>query len=85
MMTCKEATRLISEGQERPMSLMERWGLRIHLWMCDNCRKFDRQIAFLRKALRLLGEKLETGSQGPDLPSEAKERIRQVLREKDHS
>jgi predicted anti-sigma-YlaC factor YlaD len=85
MMTCKEASRLISEGQERPMSLMERWGLRIHLWMCDNCRKFDRQIAFLRKALRMLGEELETGSQGPDLPSEAKDRIRQVLRDRDHS
>ena len=67
------------------MSLMERWGLRIHLWMCDNCRKFERHVEFLRKALRLLGEQLETRSQGPDLPPEAKERIRQVLRDKDNS
>lgn len=67
------------------MSLMERWGLKIHLWMCDNCRKFERHIEFLRKALRLMGKQLETGSQGPDLPSEAKERIRQVLRGKHYS
>ena len=67
------------------MSLMERWGLRIHLWMCDNCRNFERHIEFLRKALRLLGEQLETGSQGPDLSPEAKERIRQVLRDRDTS
>lgn len=85
MMTCKEASRLISEGQERPMSLMERWGLRIHLWMCDNCRKFERHIEFLRKALHLMREQLGTGSQGPDLPPEAKDRIRSVLQDRDQS
>ncbi len=85
MLTCKDASRLISEGQERPMKRMEHWGLRIHLWMCDNCRRFERQIQFLRKALRILGQRLETGSQGPDLPPEAKDRIRQVLQDRDRS
>jgi hypothetical protein len=28
---------------------------------------------------------LETGSQGPDLPPEAKDRIREVLQDKDRS
>jgi hypothetical protein len=83
MMTCKEASRLISEGQERPLKLMEYWGLRFHLWMCDNCRRFERQMEFLRTALRLMGERLETWSQGPDLPLEAKDRIREVLQERD--
>lgn len=81
MMTCKEASRLISEGQERPLKRMEYWGLRIHLWMCDNCRQFERQILFLRKALNKLGRQLEAGSHGPDLTSEAKDRIRVVLQE----
>ncbi len=85
MMTCKEASQLISEGQERPMKLMERWGLRIHLWICDNCRRFERQVRFLRQALHQLGEKLETGSQGPNLPLEAKDRIRKELRQQDRS
>ncbi len=85
MMTCKEASRLISEGQERPMKLMERWGLRIHLWICDNCRRFERQVRFLRQALHLLGQQLETGTQGPDLPPMAKDRIRQVLQQQDRS
>jgi hypothetical protein len=83
MMTCKEASRLISEGQERPLKLMEYWGLRFHLWMCDNCRRFERQMEFLRAALRLMGEEFETWSQGPDLPLEAKDRIRKVLQERD--
>ncbi len=67
------------------MKLMERWGLRLHLWMCDNCRRFERHIRFLRKALQMLGEQLETGSQGPDLPPDAKDRIRKVLQDKDRS
>ena len=84
-MTCKEASRLISEGQERPLKRMEHWGLRLHLWMCDNCRRFERQIGFLHKALHMLGEQLEIGSLGPALPHEAKDRIRQVLQEQDRS
>jgi hypothetical protein len=85
MMTCKEASRLISEGQERPLKPRERWGLRFHLWICDNCRHFERHIRFLRKALRLMGEQLEAGSQGPDLTPKAKDRIRKVLQDKDRS
>jgi hypothetical protein len=85
MLTCKQASHLISEGQERPMTRKERWSLRVHLWMCDNCRRFERHIRFLRKALRLMGKQLESGAQGPDLPPEAKDRIRQVLQDQDRS
>lgn len=81
MLTCKEASRLISEGQDRPLKRMEYMGLRFHLWICDNCRRFERQMGFLHRALHLLGEQLETGSQGPDLPHEARDRIRQVLQD----
>ncbi len=67
------------------MKRMEHWGLRLHLWMCDNCRRFERQIRFLRRALHLMGKQLETGSQGPDLPPEAKDRIRHILLEQDRT
>jgi hypothetical protein len=85
MMTCKEASRLISEGQDRPIKRMERWGLRVHLWMCDNCRHFERHIRFLRQALKLLGQQTEAGTHGPDLPPEAKDRIREVLQDSNRS
>ena len=79
MLTCKDASRLISEGQERHLRLRERWGLRLHLWLCVNCRRFERQIHLLRRALRKLARRAETDTQGPDLSPEARERILAAL------
>ena len=51
-MTCHEATRLISEGQDRPLALAERAKLRVHLVVCRFCRQFEIQMGFLRSATR---------------------------------
>jgi hypothetical protein len=79
MLTCKDASRLISEGQDRPLRLRERWGLRLHLWICDNCRRFERQIHVLRRALHKLAQDAESDARGPDLSPEARERILTAL------
>ena len=83
MLTCKDASRLVSEGLERPLGFRERWSLRLHLWLCDNCRRFERQLRLLRRALRKLARGAETATQGPELPSEARERIRKAIAERD--
>lgn len=51
MMTCKQATKLMSEQQDRPLKARERISLRMHLLMCAGCANFDRQLKFVRKAL----------------------------------
>jgi hypothetical protein len=56
MLTCKEATRLASEGLDRRLGLAERVALRLHLAICDGCSNFKKQVAFLRKAMRRLAE-----------------------------
>lgn len=53
MLNCKEVTRLLSELQDRRLSLSESLQLRMHLAMCKSCANFDRQMKFLRKATRL--------------------------------
>ena len=80
MLTCKDASRLISEGQERHLNFGERWGLRIHLWMCVNCRRFERQIGLLRKALRSVHRDYENDPNLSDLSPEARDRIRSKLK-----
>jgi hypothetical protein len=55
MLTCKEASRLVSEGLDRRLGFFERVGLRLHLAICDGCTNFQRQMAFLRRAVRELG------------------------------
>jgi hypothetical protein len=54
IISCKEASRLLSQGQDRELSLGERVRLRVHLAICRGCRAFGAQIAFLRRAVRRL-------------------------------
>ncbi len=50
MMTCKEATHLMSEGQDRQLRLSERILLRIHLALCSGCSRYDQQLHLIRQA-----------------------------------
>ncbi len=50
MMMCKEATRLMSLRQDRPLRFQERLSLRLHLSMCGACRECDKQFELLHKA-----------------------------------
>jgi Putative zinc-finger len=55
MLNCKQATQLMSQGQDRPLTLGERIGLRFHLLICGACSNFNRQLAVMRQAFRRLG------------------------------
>lgn len=65
MMMCREATRLISLRQDRPISLQERFSLRLHLAMCVACRECDRQFTLLHGVGRHFGPAEEDGPPGP--------------------
>jgi putative zinc finger protein len=54
MLSCKEATSLVSQGLDRRLGFGERLALRLHLLACDGCANFSRQVAFLRKAIARL-------------------------------
>ena len=78
-LTCKDASRLMSEACERPLGIGERIGVRLHLWVCDNCRRFEQQLAVLRVALKGIGQRAMEDAPGPDLSEEARERIRRAM------
>ncbi len=50
--TCREVHRLVSEGMDRELSLVERTRMRLHLIVCDACTRFNVQMATIRKAMR---------------------------------
>lgn len=52
MPTCRETTELLSQAQDRPLTLAERMRMRLHLLLCRGCRGFSRQLGFLRAAVR---------------------------------
>ena len=57
MLSCKEASRLLSQGLDRNLGFGERVALRVHLAICDGCTNFKNQVAFLRRAVRQLESK----------------------------
>ena len=50
--TCREASELISQAQDRPLTVREKFVLYIHLPLCEGCRHFREQVTFLRRAVR---------------------------------
>lgn len=56
MMNCQQATRLISESQDRTLSLSEKMALKMHVMMCAGCKNFSLQIPFLSQAMKAYAE-----------------------------
>lgn len=56
MRSCREVTRMVSQGEDRDLSFGERVTLRAHLVICRGCRNASEQLRFLRRAVRSLRE-----------------------------
>lgn len=56
LLSCRETTRLVSQGLDRELAFGERVALRVHFAYCTGCRRTRRQMEFLRRALRRLAE-----------------------------
>jgi hypothetical protein len=75
---CREASRLQSEALDRKLSFPRRLGLWLHLLICKWCRRYGKQIRFLRGAARQCPDHL-TEAVPQKLSAEARERILQRL------
>ncbi|MBI2566586.1 MAG: zf-HC2 domain-containing protein [Candidatus Schekmanbacteria bacterium] len=52
MLSCNDATRLLSESQEQRLSFRERMRLTAHLMMCSGCKNFGKHLHVVREAAR---------------------------------
>ncbi len=50
--TCREVSELLSQAEERPLTLREKIHLYVHLPLCEGCRNFRKQLGFMRTAVR---------------------------------
>ena len=66
LLNCKQATHLLSEALDRPLSLGERLELKLHLKICTGCRRYQQQMGFIRQACRGLSS--EMSSDGDKTP-----------------
>ena len=61
-MDCKQMVRLISDALDTELTHAERARVRLHLFMCDNCRDVNDQMGFLRRTMQQIGrEELAPG------------------------
>lgn len=51
-LTCRDASRLLSEARERRLGWAERSALRLHLMVCAGCDNYRKQLEFISAALR---------------------------------
>ena len=80
MFNCKEVTQLVSESLDRNLPFYRRFLIRMHLYMCKYCLRFDKQLRFMRDFSR--DEKLQdsTLDQSVSLPPDACERIKKTIK-----
>ena len=76
MLTCRDASRLLSKGQEQTLRLRERWALKIHMFFCVSCRHYARQLRWMDQAFHLVADRWGTYHMSAD----ARERIRATLK-----
>ncbi|OIO55017.1 MAG: hypothetical protein COX57_00900 [Alphaproteobacteria bacterium CG_4_10_14_0_2_um_filter_63_37] len=49
MLNCRQASVLVSQRLDRPLTLRERLDLHLHLLICVACRHFDRQMGLMHR------------------------------------
>jgi len=74
MLTCKQASQLISQSLDHPLSWVQRLQLRLHLLICTPCTRFRQQLDLLRRALQNIRNSIENDG-AVQLPLDAKDRI----------
>lgn len=54
MLKCKRAAELMSLQQDRPLTLLERWQLHLHLLACSPCKRYRNQLDTIHRAMEQL-------------------------------
>lgn len=79
MPACKEVVKIISASLDRPLTLKERFVVKLHLLTCRPCERYLQQSEFLQKATHQLDDKLKEDVLTGRLSDEARTRIKEIL------
>ena len=74
MLSCKQASQIISQSLDRSLTMRERFALKLHLLICKYCKRFSQQIQTLRVAMKQMISSIENDNT-IEMPSTVKERI----------
>lgn len=77
---CREASRLQSEALDHALTPLQRFGLRVHLLLCKWCRRYGKQIRFLRRAAHEHPDQVIEATPST-LSPETREQLKRALRD----
>lgn len=81
-LTCEEAAEISSRRLDERLSWTDKLAWAGHLLVCRSCRRFRRQLEFLRDAARRVATSVDDASDTADaLSPEGRTRISQALRD----
>ena len=64
-LTCREATRLLLEDEDRELPATERLALQVHVKICFACQRFVSQLNLMRRATSAWRKEGETEGGDP--------------------
>ena len=83
MFNCQQASWVISQSQDRHLTLRERFSMWLHHTMCGACRQFVAQLRLLRTALQQQSRR-EEQDESVKLSDSARDAIREKLHQHQH-
>jgi len=82
MISCYDATYLISKKQEEKLTLAEQMKLSLHLMYCKYCKRFAKQTKQITNSIKEMNRKMKKNSVKIKLTEEQKKRIAEAIRNK---
>jgi hypothetical protein len=82
---CEVISQKISESMDHKISLFDRLKIRVHLLGCKFCQRFEKQLIIMKKMLEKRENELEEPPAGPKLSSDAKQRMKQKMKQSKRS
>ena len=77
---CEKVAQLVSESLDTKLPWYQRILLQMHLFVCDSCKEFSKQIQILHRMLYQLTHTIET-DESFQLPQSVKKNIQESLRQ----
>jgi hypothetical protein len=80
-LNCEESARLLSTRQDFSLRRTEQLALRLHLVICRACRRYNKQLQFIRELFQALHKKDMVSSEFK-ISDEKREHIKKMVTEK---
>lgn len=85
MLTCKQVSKALAEGDYKDLPPRQQFLLRLHIALCFICHGFNRDIMSFQDLVRAFRGKEDDLAVGPPLPEAARQRMRDEIEKQRHA